>query len=142
MGKENLNKFDKKVNTQKEYENKMNELMQGDASKFLELLKIADKEVIENLGLQDKTYEVVIILGEYELVYDSGSFFIEPLNINGYNKKKKKKITNKEAKELFVQWMVRHNINKEINNKKQIKTETIPSMTKKTNEVKINGKVR
>ncbi|MEG2275146.1 MAG: hypothetical protein RSC09_01470 [Clostridia bacterium] len=115
----------KKVNTKKMSLQQLEVIKQEIEKSHIDFLKIVDE-----VDIAADNYRVLLILGENELVYDSGEFFIgETLKTEV-----RKKIARKQAQQIFVDYYVRHHINADI--KDQIKkADHIKEISKSKKEI-------
>lgn len=67
-------------------------------------------KLIDEIDITADKYKVILTLGENELIYDDGEFYIsETLNEN-----KRRKIARKYAQQMYVDYMMRYHINSDI----------------------------
>lgn len=68
-------------------------------------------KILEGIDLKVKNRQVVQVLGENELVFEEEQFFLEETR----NPKNRKKISRNAAKELLLDFAIKHNRNKKKN---------------------------
>ena len=130
---ENIDEVDfKKVNTKKMSLQEIEQVKENVEERHVEFVKL-----IEKIDIAPENYRVLLILGENELVYDTGEFYIgETLN-----PQMRKKISRKQAQSIFVDYYVRHHINSDVKEKVEknevIETNKVKHVSKEKNiEVK------
>lgn len=90
--------------------------------------------IIDEIDIAAENYRVLLILGDSDLIYDTGEFYIgETLR-----PEIKKKISRKQAQSIFVDYYVRHHINADIREKIESKVvvKNSPEKSEKVKEVK------
>ncbi len=98
----------KKVNTKKMSLQEIENIKEKIENVHVDFLEIVDK-----VDIAAESYRVLLILGENELVYDNGEFYIgETLKSDS-----RKKISRKQAQSIFVDYYVRHHINADVKEK-------------------------
>lgn len=94
--------------------------------------------LIEEIDITADKYKVILTLGENELVYDDGEFYI----CETMDQKKRRKIARKYAQQIYVDYFMRYHINsdiqKAITEKKKEKEKEITKTKKK--EPKVQAK--
>ncbi|MCX8074860.1 MAG: hypothetical protein N2749_04660 [Clostridia bacterium] len=72
-------------------------------------------ELLKSIDLSADKYRVICTLGDTELVYNDGEFYIsDTMDING----KKKKKTKKEARDIYIEYYIQNYLNPLIEQKK------------------------
>ncbi len=95
-------------------------------------------ELVDNLDISADEYRVLLVLGENELIYNNGEFYIG----DTLSPDNKKKVSKKQAKQIFVDYYARYHIkakikedtNKKMSREKEIEKEKIEVKEKRPKE--------
>lgn len=64
--------------------------------------------ILNSIDLKVKDRQIIQVLGENELLFEDGQFFLEETR----NPKNKKKLSRSAAKEILMDFAIKHNRNK------------------------------
>lgn len=106
----------------------------------IEKLQVESKEhtdflnTLGEIDLSADKYRVIVTLGDTELIFDNGEFYIgDTIDIKG----KRRKISKKEARDVYIEYYIQHQLNPIIEQrkieelKKQIAKEVAENQNKK-----------
>jgi hypothetical protein len=123
--------FEKALKETKNHGNISDADVKKQVSEHIEFLKF-----IENIDISADSYRVILTFGQDELVYDDGEFYlVDTIDVS----KKKKKLTKKQARDMYIEYFIRYQLNPILENKK-VKNMVKELSSEKREERKVSKK--
>lgn len=101
---------------------------------FLENKHLNFLEKIEDISIKTSSQRVILAVDGEDLIYDNGEYYI----FDSVTKTKKRKITKKEARDLYIEYFIRYQLNPILENKKM--KQMVKNISLKTREENLKVK--